>query len=130
MKLNHWCLLILISLINLEVKAQDNVISNVKAAIKAGSSKELIKYSNDVIELKIDGESSNYSKTQAEFILKDFFRKNPSDGFDYVFEGKSREGLKYAIASYAYKGGNYRVYILFKKAGDGLVIDTLDFTKE
>ncbi len=130
MKLNHWCLLILISLINLEVKAQDNVISNVKAAIKAGSSKELIKYSNDVIELKIDGESSNYSKTQAEFILKDFFRKNPSDGFDYVFEGKSREGLKYAIGSYAYKGGNYRVYILFKKAGDGLVIDTLDFTKE
>ena len=130
MKLNHWCLLILISLINLEVKAQDNVISNVKAAIKAGSSKELIKYSNDVIELKIDGESSNYSKTQAEFILKDFFRKNPSDGFDYVFEGKSREGLKYAIGAYAYKGGNYRVYILFKKAGDGLVIDTLDFTKE
>lgn len=110
--------------------AQVNVISNVGTALKAGSSRELIKYFNDVIELKIDGQSSNYSRTQAEFILKDFFKKYEVVGFDYVFEGNSREGLKYAIGKYSHKSGTHRVYILFKKVGDTLMIDTLDFTKE
>lgn len=109
--------------------AQD-VLVDVSAALKAGSSRELVKFCNDVVELKIDGESSNYSRTQAEFILKDFFKKNVASGFEYVFEGNSREGLKYAIGTYSFKGGSYRVYILFKKAGDALMIDTLDFTKE
>ncbi len=109
--------------------AQD-VLVDVSATLKAGSSRELVKFCNDVVELKIDGESSNYSRTQAEFILKDFFKKNEASGFEYVFEGNSREGLKYAIGTYSYKGGSYRVYILFKKAGDALMIDTLDFTKE
>ncbi len=109
--------------------AQD-VLVDVSAALKAGSAKELVKFCNDVVELKIDGQSSNYSRTQAEFILKDFFKKNEASGFEYVFEGNSREGLKYAIGTYSHKGGSYRVYILFKKAGDALMIDTLDFTKE
>ncbi len=109
--------------------AQD-VLADVSASLKAGSSRELVKYFKDVVELKIDGESSNYSRTQAEFILKDFFKKNEASGFEYVFEGNSREGLKYAIGTYSYKGGSYRVYILFKKAGNTLMIDTLDFTKE
>lgn len=115
--------------INHFTMAQD-VLQDVNAALKAGSSRELVKFCNDVVELKIDGESSNYSRTQAEFVLKDFFKKNESQGFEYVFEGNSREGLKYAIGTYSYKGGSYRVYILFKKAGDALMIDTLDFTKE
>jgi len=123
-------LTILASVISFVSLSQDNVVDNVRAALKAGSSRELIKYFNDVVELKIDGENSNYSRTQAEFILKEFFRKNEAQGFEYVFEGNSREGLKYAIGTYTHKEGSYRVYILFKKADSSLVIDTLDFTKE
>jgi len=110
--------------------AQGNVVANVGAALKAGSARALTQYFNNVVELKIDGESSNYSRTQAEYVLKEFFKKNEAQGFEYVFEGNSREGLRYAIGTYSHKTGSHRVYILLKKVGDALVIDTLDFTKE
>ncbi|MDA0195814.1 MAG: DUF4783 domain-containing protein [Bacteroidetes bacterium] len=110
--------------------SQGNVVANVGVALKTGSARELIQYFNNVVELKIDGESSNYSRTQAEYVLKEFFKKNEVVGFEYVFEGNSREGLQYAIGTYTHKSGSHRVYILFKKVGDALLIDTLDFTKE
>ena len=130
MKVLKLITILAITLVNFQLAYSQDVLANVSSALKAGSSRELVKYCNDVVELKIDGESSNYSRTQAEFILKDFFKKNEASGFEYVFEGNSREGLKYAIGTYTFKGGSYRVYILFKKAGDALMIDTLDFTKE
>ena len=65
---------------NFNVSAQNDVINNGKIALKSGSSKELVKYFNDIVELSFDGEKSNYSKTQAEFVLKDFFKKYPPLG--------------------------------------------------
>ena len=109
---------------------QGNVVANVGLALKTGSARELIQYFNNVVELKIDGESSNYSRTQAEYILKEFFKNNEVIGFEYVFEGNSREGLQYAIGTYSHKSGSHRVYILFKKVGNAFLVDTLDFTKE
>ena len=80
------------------VVAQSEVINNVRSAIKAGSSKELSKYLSEMVSLKIEGVQSNYSKTQAEYVLKDFFGKYRPSDFQYVHQGASEGGLKYAIA--------------------------------
>ena len=110
--------------------AQDTEIGNVRMAIKTGSSKELAKYFGDNVEIHFDGERSNYSKSQAEFVLRDFFKKYPPVDFQYVHQGNSGEGLKYAIGKYMISNGSYRIWLLFKKNGNLYYVDTIDFTRE
>lgn len=105
-------------------------IRDIGTALQAGSSKELIKFCNKNVEIKINSESSNYSKTQAEVILKEFFLKNPPKEFNYIHQGSSPEGLKYTIGRYTYEGGAFRVVMFIKKIGDKYLIDTLNFSKE
>jgi hypothetical protein len=99
-------------------------------AIKSGSSKELAKYFGDMVELQFDGARSSYSKSQAEFVIRDFFKKYPPVDFQYVHQGNSGEGLKYAIGKYVISNGSYRIWLLFKKSGELYYIDTIDFTRE
>ena len=114
-----------------EVYSQSDVMNNVRAAIKAGSSKELSKYFNETVELNFDGEKSSYSKTQAEFVLKDFFKKYPPIDFQYIHQGASRGNfLKYAIGKYTFENGSFRVLILFKNTDNRYFADSIDFTKE
>lgn len=124
------CLTCILVMFFMAAQAQNDVISNARMALKTGSAKELVKYFNDIVELSFDGEKSNYSKTQAEFVLRDFFKRNPPVEFQYIHQGSSKEGLKYAIGQYTYNGGSYRVYILIKQFNGTFLIDTLDFSKE
>jgi len=110
--------------------AQSEVINNVRSSIKAGSSKELSNYLGDMISLEIDGVQSNYSKTQAEYVLRDFFKKYPPNDFQYVHQGASEGGLKYAIGRYSYEGGSFRVVLRSKMVNGAYKVSSLDFTKE
>jgi hypothetical protein len=112
------------------VKAQQNVINNVQTAMKTGSSKELSQYFGSIVELNFDGEKSSYSKSQAEFVLKDFFKKNPPKDFEYIHQGASKQGFKYAIGKYTIENSSFRIWILFKKDNDTYYVDTIDFTRE
>lgn len=109
---------------------EDLTVRDIGTALKAGSSKELINFCNKTVEIKIDGESSNYSKAQAEVILKNFFSKNPPKEFNYIHQGSSPEGLKYTIGKYTHQGGAFRVVMFIKKIDDKYLIDTLNFSKE
>ncbi|NQZ75106.1 MAG: DUF4783 domain-containing protein [Ekhidna sp.] len=110
--------------------AQDEVIADIGTAMKAGSAKELIKFANNTIEIKINGESSNYSKERAEVILRKFFNENVPENFNYIHQGSSPEGLKYTIGRYTHASGGYRVVMFIKKIGDKYLIDTLNFSQE
>jgi hypothetical protein len=115
---------------NMTLYAQDNVIDNVKTAMRSGSSKELSQYFGSIVELNFDGEKSSYSKSQAEFVLKDFFKKNPPLDFEYIHQGSSKQGFRYVIGKYTIEGSSFRVYILFKKNENTYYVDTIDFTRE
>jgi hypothetical protein len=108
----------------------DDALNGVKAAIKAGSAKEVARYFKSSVEIGLNGEKASYSQAQAEFILKDFFAKTPPAGFEYLHQGSSNEGQKYAIGKYTSKGVSYRVFVVVKQAGGAYKIDTIDFTKE
>ena len=115
---------------SIQVLGQTTEINNVRMAIKSGSSKELARYFGEFVELHFDGDRSSYSKSQAEFVLRDFFKKYPPVDFQYVHQGNSGEGLKYAIGKYVISQGSYRIWLLFKKTNDTYYIDTIDFTRE
>jgi hypothetical protein len=110
--------------------AQNEVINNVRDALKTGSSRELSKYLNNTVEISINGEKSSYSRNQAEFVLKDFFNKYPSQGFRYVHQGSSKEGLKYTVGTYTYDRGEFRVFMLIKQIEGTYLLDKIDFNEE
>lgn len=109
---------------------QQDVLNDISTAMKAGSSKELVKYCNANIEIKMDGKTNNYSIAQAEVVLRDFFLKNPPKGFQYIHQGASPEGLKYTIGTYSVEDGSYRVVMVIKNVKNQLKIDTINFSKE
>lgn len=103
---------------------------NVAQAFNAGSAKELIKFFNQVTEVKINDVGANYSKAQAEPLLRDFFQQNPPSGFEYIHKGTSPEGLKYNIGLYSSRSKQYRVVLLLKKVKDTYVVDTINLSED
>lgn len=122
--------LFLIAILSFLLHVDQDTTASIGQALKAGSSKELIKYCNTNIEIKIDGKGANYSLNQAEEVLKNFFLKNPSRDFTYIHKGQSPEGLKYNIGSYKMDGGSYRVVMVIKEVGGSFKIDTINFSRE
>ena len=117
-------------LVSLESHAQSEVINDMRAALKTGSSKELVKGFNTIVELNFEGEKSNYSKSQAELVLKEFFKKYPPTDFQYIHQGASKQGLTYVIGKYTFESGSFRVWILFKKFQENYLVDSIDFSRE
>ena len=112
---------------------QEDAINDIGIAMKAGSAKELTNFFNKTVEVRMDGKSSNYSKNQAEAVLRDFFDKYPVNDFVYTVnfkKGSSSANLKYTIGLYTHDAGAFRVVMLIKKIDDAYLIDTLNFTKE
>jgi len=107
-----------------------STIDNIGTALRTGSAKELINYFNKITELNIDDEGANYTKIQAESILKDFFTKYPAKNFEYIHKGSSPEGLKYNIGKYTHNSGKFRIVMLLKEVNTGYVIDTINFNEE
>lgn len=102
----------------LECNAQSSVITNVRNAIKAGSSRELTRHFSDMVELNIEGKTGNYTKEQATFVLKEFFDKYPSNDFLYIHQGGSEDGTQYAIGRYTHETGSFRVFMLVKQVSN------------
>ena len=114
----------------LGITQSDNTLDQIGSSLEAGSAKELIKFCNATVELKMDGESANYSKSQAEVILRNFFQKYPPVTFEYIHQGSSPEGLKYTIGHYTHDSGKYRIVMFIKKTGNTYLIDTINFSQE
>lgn len=82
-------------------------------AIKKGNAKELAQFFNSSIELVVIKNENVYSKSQAELILADFFKKYKPVGFSVQHNGQSKNS-KYAIGTLNTKLGSFRVYYLTK----------------
>ena len=110
--------------------AQNQVIASAKTAMKAGKAEDISRYFNDLVEINFEDEKSSYNKQQAEFVLKEFFQKYPALDFQYVHQGSSKEGMRFAIGTYTYNGGRFRVFMLIKETEGQYIIDMLDFGQE
>ena len=114
----------------LESHAQTSVVTNVRDAIRAGSSRELTRHFNDMVELNIEGKSGTYTKEQATFVLKEFFDKYPTSDFTYIHQGASEDGTQYAIGRYSFDTGSFRVFMLVKKVNNDFKVKLLNIAEE
>ena len=107
-----------------------NIFAPMKEAVKAGNAKDLVKYLNTSIDLNLEGEVNTYSKAQAEFVLRDFFKKHPPTDFNIVHTGSSKAGLQFAIGKYQSGADSYDVLMRVREVDKNYLIHEMSFTKE
>jgi hypothetical protein len=106
------------------------VIDQVKETIKTGSAKELSKYFSQTVDVTIEGKVENYSKAQAEFVLRDFFKAHPPSEFNVIHQGSSKGGQPFAIGQYKSSTDTYRVWMKIKTVSKEQLIQEISFVKE
>jgi hypothetical protein len=127
-KLLPGILILLISLPWSSAFSQNN--QDIITAIQKGDYQKLSKKFNTTVDLQIGDTDGNYSKTQAEQILKNFFKKYPPKSFKTIHEGSSKNNSEYIIGSYVSDKKSFRVYILLKKFNSKMQIHILQFEEE
>ncbi|MHA7099439.1 DUF4783 domain-containing protein [Roseivirga pacifica] len=107
------------------------IIDLVEEALKSSSSREISKHLHNKVEIKLDGERNEYSKNQAEVVLKQFFQDNTAESCEFVHQGNNNAGgIIYAIGSYQTASVSYRVVVRAKKFSKEFKVYRLEFTKE
>src|SRR6478735_3075783 len=102
--------------------AQDTIFAPFKEVIKAGNAKDMVKYLNQSVDMNLDGEVNTFSKAQAEFALRDFFKKHPPKDFSIVHTGSSKGGLQFAIGRYLSNGESYSALIRVREVEESYLI--------
>ena len=106
------------------------VIEDVRETIKTGSAKELSKFLSQTVDITIDGKVGSYSKAQAEFVLRDFFKAHPPNEFNVLHQGSSKGGQPFAIGQYKSGAEVYRVWMNIKSVDKSQLIQEISFVKQ
>jgi len=122
-------IILLLFVATLQAGAQD-VFAPMKDAIKTGNAKEVTKFFNGSVDMNLNGEASTYSKAQAEFVLRDFFKKFPASDFRIQHTGASKGGLQFAVAEYVSNADNFDVVIRVKEVAGAYLIHEINFVKK
>jgi len=99
----------------------------VNAAIQRGNAKILANYFNTTIQLFVPGKNGTFGKSQAEFIMKDFFSQYPPSSFTINNQGSSSSTSSYYIGTYVSGKKSFRTYYTIKKISGKEVIHVLKF---
>jgi len=106
-------------------------VENISKAIKDGSSKELAPHLDAAVEIKLGDIRGDYSKSQAELVMRDFFKKYPALDFIILQRGESSEHIHYIIGTYRSASDSFKVLVKTRAKADNLLkIYALEFTKE
>jgi len=108
---------------------QGGTIEPIVSAIESGSSSDLARFFDSSISMNVNGQQGEYSKNQAEIVLKDFFKKNPSRGFSLVFQNENPGSLSTYVGEYSSNPEKFQVFIKVSQNGNGVRIYSLDFVK-
>ncbi len=135
MKYRFFSLLILVILAGIPffsaIGQSAGITEKIIASIKKADATGLSAYFNSTIDLEVGETDGNFSKKQAEVILRDFFGKHPVQSFSVNHNGSSNDGSQYMIGSYSCKSNKkFRVYILLKNSNSNLLITQLQFEED
>lgn len=129
MKSYHAFLLFVLSIFVCSFTNADTLeIDNVVVALKSGNAAQLSRYFDNRVDITLPERTDNYSRTQAEMILKDFFVSNGVRNFDLKYKSENA-GSNYCIGTLQTRTGNYRTTLLMKQKGDRQYLQDLSFQK-
>ena len=104
----------------------------IKQAFELNDSKKIALMCKDKVLINIMGKENVYSQSQANLVLKDFFKRKPGSSFKFFFKGQ--ESLKktkelsdgsFAIGNYKSEKSEFRITIHLKKINNEFKIESL-----
>ncbi|MEX0881961.1 MAG: DUF4783 domain-containing protein, partial [Cyclobacteriaceae bacterium] len=124
--------LVLFFLSILVVKSQEiKEDYGIAVALEEGSSKAISNYFDEMVEISLGNNKRDFSKNQAEVVLRDFFDDYEAKGFEWRHQRQSNENFIYLIGIYQSINDVFRVLIKGKKSqNEQFIIYSLDFLKE
>ncbi|MBN1339191.1 MAG: DUF4783 domain-containing protein [Bacteroidales bacterium] len=108
----------------------EDLSGDILKALSKGNASLLAAGFNATIGLEMPGNEGTFSKSQAEGIMGDFFRKNPPLSAEFIHEGSSEGGSQYLIGNYISSGQKFRFYILLKNISGKHLIHQIQFEKD
>jgi hypothetical protein len=126
MKTRFTALALVMLLLLSSFKTQESNIEGVVSALKSGSSSDLSKYFDDSVELTLPDKSDNYSKAQAQQIVRDFFANNGVKGFELKHKGDGPTG-HYCVGTLQTNSGNFRTNVFMKMKNNKEVVKEIRF---
>jgi hypothetical protein len=101
-------------------------IDEVVAALKNGDAAQIAKHFDNTVEITMPDKSNNYSKNQAEIVLKDFFSTNGVKTFEVIHKGEN-SGSQYCIGTLVTKNGSFRTTVFMKQKSDKQLLQEIRF---
>ena len=108
----------------------DHIVLYIQQAIENGNAASLVNKSSSYVEVTLLGNSTMYSRSQAGYILKEFFRENPPS--DFAFQRRLNVGNDwYVYGSYRNKTekASYRMEIRIRRNGERYEIKNIRILK-
>lgn len=124
-------LIIILTLITIipGISKAEELPGSISSGFKSGNASLISGYFKGSIELSINGKEDIYSSTQAEIILKDFFKNNAPKSFEVIHQGGQGES-KYAIGTLGTTSGTFRITLLIKTDNNKPYIHQLRIEKD
>jgi hypothetical protein len=110
-------------------QSAEDVFGKVESAMRSGDAAALSANFNLTVELSIDNKGQDYSKNQAQFVIKEFLQANPVVSFAFSHRGNSGTNY-YAVGNYVTARGTYDVNVLIKKFGAVYQVHQLRIERE
>jgi uncharacterized protein DUF4783 len=104
-------------------------IDEVLAALRTGNASQLAKYFDSRVDISLPNRSDNFSRNQAEMILKDFFASNEVKNFVVKHKGENA-GSQFCIGLLQTRNGNFRTKLYMKQKGGQQVVQEIAFQSE
>jgi hypothetical protein len=101
-------------------------IDEVVNGLKNGDAAQIARYFDNTVEITMPDKSNNYSKNQAEIVLKDFFTTNGIKTFEVIHKGENA-GSQYCIGTLVTKNGSFRTTVFMKQKNDKQLLQEIRF---
>ena len=99
-------------------------MENILNAIKQSDAPSLSRYFDNSVDITLFNKSNNYSRSQAQMVLRDFFAANPVRGFEVLQTGENA-GNHYCIGNLITKRATYYTTIFVKVHGNNSILQEI-----
>jgi hypothetical protein len=103
-------------------------LNDVINGIKGGDAAAIARYFDNTVEITLPSKSANYSKSQGEAVLRDFFANNPVKSFTVMHQGESG-GAQFCIGTLVTSNGTFRTTVNLKQKADKQSLQEIKFEK-
>lgn len=115
-----------------EKEARQDLTNTLVSYIREGDATSLASHFQATLDIGLPEKDQDYSKTQAEMVLKDFFNNNPCTDFKIESSGDSENQTFHIIGIYHSNQEKYQMLLLMKKQADSdkMLIFKIKFEKK